>query len=110
MLDSFTVWRIESVLNGYIHEKVPAPLRTMVKLTYRVHQNELILTEERPAEERYRWDKLDIARFEWDEHRWKVFAKDEHDRWNTVDAIEPCQHFEDLLEQVERDEAGVFWR
>ncbi|KOY13942.1 DUF3024 domain-containing protein [Paenibacillus xylanivorans] len=110
MLDSFTIRRIQSVLDGYIQEKVPAPLRTMVKLTYELNNNELILTEERPAEERYQWDKLPIARFHWEENQWKVYAKGEHSGWNEVDVIEPCPDFEAMLEQVERDEAGLFWR
>lgn len=110
MLDSFTIRRIQSVLDGYIHEKVPAPLRTMVKLTYELNNNELILTEERPAEERYQWDKLPIARFYWEANQWKVYAKGDHSSWNVVDVIEPCPDFEVILEQVERDEAGLFWR
>lgn len=82
MLDLFTLRRIQSVMNGYIHEKVPAPLRTMVKLTYEMNDNELILTEERPAEERYQWDKMHIARFYWEENQWKVYARDEQSSWN----------------------------
>ncbi|MFS0872882.1 DUF3024 domain-containing protein [Paenibacillus xylanilyticus] len=97
-------------MNGYIHEKVPAPLRTMVKLTYEMNENELILTEERPSETRYTWDQMPIARFNWEEQQWKVYAKDEHSSWHAVDVIEPCPDFEDLLEQVERDETGIFWR
>ncbi|CAM4338426.1 MULTISPECIES: DUF3024 domain-containing protein [Paenibacillus] len=110
MLDLFTLRRIQSVMNGYIHEKVPAPLRTMVKLTYEMNDNELILTEERPAEERYQWDKMHIARFYWEENQWKVYARDEQSSWNPVDVITPCSDFENVLEQVERDEAGLFWR
>ncbi|MCG7385394.1 DUF3024 domain-containing protein [Paenibacillus sp. ACRRY] len=111
MLDSFTIRRIQSVMNGYIHEKVPAPLRTMVKLTYQMNASGLILTEERPAQERYQWDKMDIAQFHWEGNQWKVYAKDEHGSgWNVVNTIEPAPHFEDLLEQVEQDETGIFWR
>ncbi|MGP0580093.1 DUF3024 domain-containing protein [Paenibacillus peoriae] len=109
MLDSFTIRRIQSVMDGYIHEKVPAPLRTMVKLTYEINDDELILTEERPTEKQYQWDKMDIARFYWEENQWKVYAKDEQCNWNMVDTIEPCPHLEDLLEQVDRDKTGVFW-
>ncbi|WJH27912.1 DUF3024 domain-containing protein [Paenibacillus sp. CC-CFT742] len=110
MLDSFTIRRIQSLMNGYIHEKVPAPLRTMVKLTYVMNNDELILTEERPAGERFQWDVLPIARFHWEGEQWKVYARDESSSWNAVDMIEPCPDFEELLEQVERDETGVFWR
>jgi len=109
MLDSFTIRKIQSLMNGYIHEKVPAPLRTMVKLTYVMNGDELILTEERPAEVRYRWDVMPIARFQWEGEQWKVYARDEHNSWHAVDDIEPCPDFEDLLEHVERDETGIFW-
>ncbi|WP_419720053.1 DUF3024 domain-containing protein [Paenibacillus illinoisensis] len=49
-------------------------------------------------------------RFHWEGKQWKVYAQDEYSSWNAVDVIEPCPDFEDLLEQVERDETGIFWR
>lgn len=54
-------------MNGYVHEKVPAELRTMVKLTYEMKDNELILNEERPAGQRHQWERMPIARFYWEE-------------------------------------------
>ncbi len=110
MLDVFTLRRIESLMNGYVHEKVPAQLRTMVKLTYEMKGNELILTEERPGLQRYQWDRMPIARFYWEGDQWQVFASDDCSSWNPVEVIVPCSDFEDVLEQVERDESGVFWR
>ncbi|PYE48289.1 DUF3024 domain-containing protein [Paenibacillus barcinonensis] len=110
MLDVFTQRRIESLMNGYVHEKVPAQLRTMVKLTYELKENELILTEERPRGQRYQWERMPIARFYWEGDQWKVYASDDYSSWSPVEVIVPCPDFEDVLEQVERDESGVFWR
>lgn len=109
-LDPFTLKRIEAVMNGYIACKVPVPLRASVRLTYALREDGLLLTEERPASERYQWDKTDIARFEWDGAKWHVYAKDRHcDSWTPVDVIAPSRDFEAQLEQIELDRNGCFW-
>ncbi|WP_342552618.1 DUF3024 domain-containing protein [Paenibacillus sp. FSL R7-0652] len=110
MLDMFTQRRIVSLMNGYVHEKVPAELRTMVKLTYEMKDNELILNEERAAGQRHQWERMPIARFYWEGDQWKVYASDDQHSWSPADIAVPCFDFEDVLEQVERDESGMFWR
>ncbi|CAH1201286.1 hypothetical protein PAECIP111890_01850 [Paenibacillus sp. JJ-223] len=111
IVDDFTLYNIQALLNGYIDAKIPASLRTMVKLTYELNNDELILTEERPVDRQTPWEKQHIARFCWESEQWKVYAPAEGGcTWHTVDGIGPQACFEDLLEQVERDEAGLFWR
>nr|WP_186812372.1 DUF3024 domain-containing protein [Paenibacillus xylanexedens] len=110
MLDMFTQRRIVSLMNGYIHEKVPAELRTMVKLTYEMKGHELILNEERPAGQRHQWERMPIARFYWEGNQWRVYTSDDQHSWSPADIAMPCFDFEDVLEQVERDDSGVFLR
>ncbi|WP_340031171.1 DUF3024 domain-containing protein [Paenibacillus sp. FSL K6-1122] len=83
----------------------------LVYVTKNSVRNERIYSREGTcATERYQWDKMHIARFYWEENQWKVYARDEQSSWNPVDVITPCSDFENVLEQVERDEAGLFWR
>jgi len=111
IVDDFTLYNIQALLNGYIDAKIPASLRTMVKLTYEFNNGELILTEERPVDRQIPWEKQHIARFCWESEQWKVYTLAEGGcTWHEVDGIGPQACFEDLLEQVERDEAGLFWR
>ncbi|VUG04088.1 hypothetical protein PPOLYM_00461 [Paenibacillus polymyxa] len=108
-IDPFTVKKVEYLLNGYIALKVPGYVRSDVRLIYQIEDNCLILTEERPSNETESWDRTDIVQFRWEENHWHVYARQEAESWQRVKEIAPNPCFEEQLEQIEIDPAGIFW-
>src|SRR4030095_9947045 len=110
MIDQFTVRRIDSIMSGYIEQKIPGDLRVSVRLKHEIIDNQLTLAEERPTSRRNEWDRIDIVQFRLESEKWKVYAKNGENTWTFVEIISPCEDFERQLEQVEIDQEGLFWR
>ncbi|MDR9855393.1 DUF3024 domain-containing protein [Paenibacillus sp. VCA1] len=109
-MDPFTEKRVHSILNGYIHVKIPARMRTSVQLLYEMRDHELTLREKRLSWDGKSWEMTDIAKFKLEPEGWKVYAKNrQQGNWLGVNSIMPNMDFENQLEQVERDPAGIFW-
>jgi hypothetical protein len=108
-IDPFTVKKAQYLMNGYIALKVPGYMRSDVRLTYHIEDHCLTLTEERPSYESEAWDRTDIVQFRWEQSNWCVYAKKEAECWQSVDEIATNPCFENQLEQVEIDPAGIFW-
>ncbi|MGO4547796.1 DUF3024 domain-containing protein [Paenibacillus sp. 2TAB23] len=110
MLDPFTVKRLASIMDGYIEQKVPGDLRVSVRLRHEIVGNQLTLAEERPTAKRNEWDRIDIVQFRLESQKWKVYAKNEDNKWSFVEVISPSEDFEQQLEWVEMDQEGLFWK
>jgi hypothetical protein len=110
MIDPFTVRRIDSIMSGYIDQKIPGDLRVSVRLRHEIVDNQLTLAEERPTSKRNEWDRIDIVQFRLESKQWKVYAKNFDNTWTFVEIISPSADFERQLEQVEIDQDGLFWR
>ncbi|MCR2807506.1 DUF3024 domain-containing protein [Paenibacillus soyae] len=108
-MDSFTVRRLEKILDGYIETKVPHGVRSSVRLAYEWDGNVLTLCEKRPAYPEREWSRADIAQFRLEAGSWRVYAKREDGAFVPVPAIRPDSDFERQLEQVELDTEGLFW-
>lgn len=74
-MDSFTLKRIESILNGYIDQKVPGDLRLSVRVNYRMEGNKVTLLEERPDWQERKWLSTEFAQFRWEREKWSLYAK-----------------------------------
>lgn len=109
-MDPFTVIRIDSIMNGYIAQKVPGDLRVSVRLRHEIIDNQLTLAEERPTSKRNEWGRVDIVQFRLESKKWKVYAKNGENTWTFVEIISPSEDFERQLEQVESDQEGLFWK
>lgn len=108
-MDSFTIKRISAVLEGYIGLKVPADLRGEVRLTYRIRERTVTLSEERPDWSQRAWISAEFVQFRFEDHVWTVYVKPDGDEWTPVPAILPSSNFEEVLEQVEIDTHEVIW-
>ncbi|MFC3800918.1 DUF3024 domain-containing protein [Cohnella sp. GCM10012308] len=106
-MDTFTVCRIEKILEGYIALKVPRNMRSSVRLSYRWDENGVTLTEERP--DTAGWQGVSIVQFRRQRSLWQVCAKSSAGEWEAVEVIEPHFDFESQLEHVEADPQGIFW-
>ncbi|SFE60642.1 Protein of unknown function [Paenibacillus algorifonticola] len=108
-MDPFTIRRMEKILDGYIHRKIPPDVRSAVRLTYEWEGDRLTLTEELPDFENRKWTGAPIVQFQWKQNQWHVYATDSNGGWKAASAIAPNPHFEQQLEQVEIDQEGIFW-
>ncbi|WP_241675015.1 DUF3024 domain-containing protein [Paenibacillus luteus] len=110
MMDPFTLRRIESIMDGYIHQKVPGDLRVSIRLKHEIVDNQLTLAEERATSLRNEWVRVDIVQFRLESQKWNVYAKNGENTWSFVEIITPSEDFERQLEQVEIDQDGLFWK
>ncbi|MFH5183540.1 DUF3024 domain-containing protein [Paenibacillus sp. TAB 01] len=108
-MDSFTMRRLETILDGYIALKVPRNVRASVRLTYQWDDNRLTLREERPDYHSSHWLGSAIVQFRLKNGSWHVYAKDGDNGWQAVTSISPHADFEWEVEQVELDREGIFW-
>lgn len=109
MLDLFTKKRIEKILSQYIEEKIPKNVRNQIKLNYKFRGNTVTLNEERPAYIGDGWTVLPIAQFRFENNKWRIYWRDSKNKWHFVDDYEPEDDFEKQLENVDKDDSGIFW-
>ncbi|OWR30014.1 hypothetical protein CDO73_13140 [Saccharibacillus sp. O23] len=109
-MDTLTAKRMEALLRGYIAEKIPPSMRTAVRLVYKMEEDRVTLTEERPEPPQYGWTGKDLAQFRLEQGAWSLYAKDETGQWTMAESLAPRHDFEDQLEQFELDPAGLFWK
>ncbi|OME86012.1 MULTISPECIES: DUF3024 domain-containing protein [Paenibacillus] len=108
-MDSFTLKRISAVLEGYIALKVPSDLRGEVRLTYRLKERTVTLSEERPDWTQRAWIPTEFVQFRLEDHVWRVYGKPDDDEWALLSAIAPSRNFEEVLKLVEMDTHEVIW-
>lgn len=108
-MDSFTIKRISSILEGYISLKIPSDLRGEVRITYQIGERMVTLSEERPDWTERLWSATEFVQFRLEEHVWAVYTKVEGNVWRPLTSITPSSHFEEVLEQVEMDTSEVIW-
>ncbi|MDO3410333.1 DUF3024 domain-containing protein [Saccharibacillus sp. CPCC 101409] len=109
-MDTWTAKRLEALLRGYIAEKVPPSMRSSVRLVYRMENDRVTLTEERPESPRLGWTGSDLAQFRLEQGAWSLYARSEDGSWTAADCPAPQADFEDQLEQFELDPQGLFWK
>ncbi len=102
--------RLEALLRGYISEKIPPSMRRAVRIVYRLEEDRVTLTEERPEPPRYGWQGKDLAQFRLEQGAWNLYAKTEDGTWAAAPSLAPQPDFEDQLEQFELDPEGLFWK
>ncbi|OMF73301.1 hypothetical protein BK142_18995 [Paenibacillus glucanolyticus] len=108
-VDSFTLKRIRTLLEGYIGLKVPAELRGEVRLTYQIRETTITLSEERPDWTQRAWNATEFVQFRLEDYEWRVYGKPDGDEWASLSTIAPSRNFEEVLEQVEMDTHEVIW-
>lgn len=109
-MDEFTTKRLEALLRGYIAAKIPSSMRTAVRLAYRIEEDRVTLTEERPEPPRYVWTGTELAQFRLEQGTWSLYAKSADGCWSAAESLASQPDFEDQLAQLEQDPEGLFWK
>ncbi|WP_411350056.1 DUF3024 domain-containing protein [Paenibacillus sp. WLX2291] len=109
-MDTFTMYRVRRTIDGYIHAKVPAPMRTSVQLVYDLDDQSLTLHEQLPGVKRQIWESTPVARFVLVDGYWHVHAfQPNSQQWRPVEEIAPTPDFDQQLQMVEEDKHRLFW-
>ncbi len=109
---AFDVERVSRELRAYCDRKVPPSERGRLSMGFRVSDNVVTLFERRAVPLRPgRWTEVAIAQFRHDPDsaRWFLYWRDHSARWRHCAQIRPTRSLDELLEEVDRDPAGVFY-
>ncbi len=109
---AFDVQRVSRDLQAYCDRKVPPGERGRLSMGFRMSDNVVTLFERRAVPLRPgRWTEVAIAQFRHDPDsaRWFLYWRDHSARWRHCAQIRPTRSLDELLEEVDRDPAGVFY-
>lgn len=104
--------RIEQQLTVYCERRVPLDVRHLVRLAFKVSDEQVTLVEERVVHDhRDQWVAVPIAqfRFDPDTHLWTLYCCDQSGRWLVYRHTEPARDLGALLHAVELDVTRIFW-
>jgi hypothetical protein len=103
---------VEEKLNAYCLKKVPAHVRDLVRLNFKIQGNNVTLFEERPAFGKANtWVDIVVAQFRFtqDKGTWTLYWADRNSRWHEYEEVLPSKNFDKLLLEVDKDPTGIFW-
>ena len=106
---------VETKLRAYCERKVPAHARDQMRLSFVIEDNRVTLNEEQNAFGRPgTWITTRIAQFRFnpDSGLWTLYRTNVRspDAWLPYLAARPTAHFESLLQAMDADRSGMFWR
>jgi len=111
-LPALTKTLIETKLKKYCENRIPAHVKSSVRLTFRFRGNSVTLTEERPLfTGSSKWVGIAVAQFRFNPKtsKWTLYCADRNSRWHEYLESEPDAKIETLLQHVEKDVTGIFW-
>jgi hypothetical protein len=102
------------VRNGRCHADVPRTVRAQIRCEIDVADRTITVLECRPP---WRKDfcpestRFPTCRFRYTKARkeWSLYWCDRNLKFHAYDFVAPTPRLEDLIEQVERDQTGIFW-
>ena len=103
---------ITTLLDEWAEGRVPIMVRDELVLQYRITRHDVLLFEKRPA---FRapgeWTERHVAKFRFNRRRgtWSLLWRDRHVRWHTYEPLPLARELRTLVEEVDRDPAGIFW-
>ena len=104
--------QVHKQLTAYCAKRVPAAVRSKVRVGYRIEGNTVILYEERPAfRPPHDWQEMVVAKFTYVGTRrdWRLYCQHRDLRWHTYEALPAASSFAELLDEVDADPTGIFW-
>jgi hypothetical protein len=104
--------QVNKLLTAFCAKRVPAPVRSKVRVGYRLAGNAVILYEERPAfQPPHNWQEIVVAKFMYVRTRreWRLYCQHRDLKWHTYQALPVSASFAKLLEEVDADPTGIFW-
>jgi hypothetical protein len=104
--------QVNKQLTAYCAKRVPAEVRSQVRVGYRIEGNAVILYEERPAfRSPHEWQELVVAKFTYvgTRREWRLYCQHRDCRWHAYQALPAASRFATLLDEVDADPTGIFW-
>lgn len=111
-LTEFEKKRIEKIFTDYCEKKVPLQYRNELRVEFQIRGNDVCLFECRPPWRREgEWTSSKIARFKKDPktETWLLSWADRNNKWREYPPLPFHARIEKLLDEVEKNENGVFW-
>lgn len=99
-------------LAAFCESRVPATVRSKVRLGFRIKSSEVVLYEERPAfQTPHEWREMVVAKFKYvtAQQTWCLYCQHRDLRWHVYMALPEARTFEKLLDEVAADPTGIFW-
>ena len=93
---------------------MPVHVRDQVRLECEVSPRHLTIVECRPpwnADLGSEWTRLPIARLRYVKatNRWSLYYRDRNLRFHLYDRLPPAPHIDELLTEIDKDPAQIFW-
>jgi hypothetical protein len=99
-------------LAAFCESRVPASVRSKVRLGFRIKGSEVVLFEERPAfQAPHEWREMAVAKFKYvtAKQAWRLYCQHRDLRWHAYMGLPEARTFERLLDEVAADPTGIFW-
>lgn len=99
-------------LAAFCESRVPASVRSKVRLGFRIKGSEVVLFEERPAfQAPHEWHEMVVAKFKYvtAKQAWCLYCQHRDLRWHAYMGLPEARTFERLLDEVAADPTGIFW-
>jgi hypothetical protein len=98
----------------WCQQRVPEHARSQVNVECDVAPRHLTIVECRPPwrqDTDAQWTRSPIARLRYTKatREWSLYWRDRHPRFHLYDRIKPSPRIDDLLREIDRDPAGIFW-
>ena len=104
--------QVDKLLTPYCAKRVPPPVRSKVRVGYRIDGNAVILYEERPAfRPPHDWQEMAVAKFLYvgTQRERRLYCQHRDLKWHAYQALPLSSSFAKLLEEVDADPTGIFW-
>lgn len=104
--------QVHKLLTAYCAKRVPAAVRSNMRVGYRVDEKAVILYEERPAfRPPHDWQQMLVAKFRYvgTQREWRLYCQHRDLRWHAYQARPASSSFAELLDEVDADPTGIFW-
>ncbi len=111
-LSEITKKQVETTLGSFCEKRIPAHVRTQVRLGFSFSGESVSLFEERPYfQDPNQWTSTPIAQFRFspEDKTWALYYSDRNSKWHLYDEAKPSRQFNHLLKAVETDATGIFW-
>jgi Protein of unknown function (DUF3024) len=98
----------------WCQQRVPEHARSQVKVECDMTPRHLTIVECRPPwreDMGAEWTRFPIARLRYTKatRQWSLYWRDRHLRFHLYDRIAPSPRIDDLLREIDRDPAAIFW-
>jgi len=100
-------------IRKYAAERVPAELHNKIRMEVDVRGKSVTIVECRPPRSKAigpEWTRHGVAKmkFDPDSAKWTLYWPDRNARWHVCDFTEPGT-IEEMLNEIELDQTGIFW-